>query len=72
MRRECTINGSPDVLLLERPGFPADVVTALEALGHNTRSIDGIGEAHAIAIDPATGVRLGAADPRGSGAALGY
>jgi len=62
----------PDVLLLERPGFPADVVTALEALGHNTRSIDGIGEAHAIAIDPATGVRLGAADPRGSGAALGY
>ena len=62
----------PDVLLLERPGFPADVVTALEALGHNTRSIDAVGEAHAIAIDPATAVRLGAADPRGSGAALGY
>jgi gamma-glutamyltranspeptidase / glutathione hydrolase len=62
----------PDVLQLERPGFPADVVHALEALGHTTRIVDEIGEAQAIAIDPATGVRLGAADPRGAGAAIGY
>jgi len=62
----------PDVLLLEKPGFPADVVDALEARGHKTRTVEAIGEAHAIAIDPATGIRLGAADPRGAGAALGY
>jgi gamma-glutamyltranspeptidase/glutathione hydrolase len=62
----------PDVLLLERPGFPADVADALTALGHSTRDVDQIGEVHAIAIDPATGVRLGASDPRGTGAALGY
>ena len=62
----------PDVLLLERPGFPADVVHALETLGHTTRIVDEIGEAHAVAIDPATGIRLGASDPRGAGAAVGY
>ena len=62
----------PDVLLLERPGFAADVVNALAALGHKTRMTDQIGEAHAVAIDPATGRRLGAADPRGPGAAIGY
>jgi len=61
-----------DTITIEQGSSLVPMMPALEALGHNTRSIDGIGEAHAIAIDPTTGVRLGAADPRGSGAALGY
>ena len=31
-----------------------------------------MGGVQAIAIDPATGLRLGASDPREDGAALGY
>ena len=62
----------PDVLVLERLGFPADVVNALHALGHTTRTVDDIGETHAILIDPASGLRLGASDPRGQGVAIGY
>jgi gamma-glutamyltranspeptidase/glutathione hydrolase len=30
------------------------------------------GHAHGITIDPETGMRLGAADPRSDGAAIGY
>jgi len=39
--------------------------TPLIGFGH-------IGVVNAIAIDPATGDRLGAADPRHDGAAVGY
>ena len=53
-------------------GFAADVVHALEALGHTTRVDSDMGDVQAIAIDPATGLRLGASDPREDGAAVGY
>jgi gamma-glutamyltranspeptidase/glutathione hydrolase len=62
----------PDEVRLERLGFPADVVTALEAMGHTTRVDDDMGDVQATAIDPATGLRLGASDSREDGAALGY
>jgi gamma-glutamyltranspeptidase/glutathione hydrolase len=62
----------PDVIRLERRGFPADVVNALEAMGHATEMGPDMGDVHAIMIDPATGLRLGASDPRLDGRTLGY
>lgn len=62
----------PDVIRLERQGFPADVVNALEAMGHATEAGADMGDVHAIMIDPATGLRLGASDPRLDGRTLGY
>ena len=62
----------PDAIRLERQGFPADVVTALEAMGHTTEVGDDMGDVHAIMIDEATGLRLGASDPRLDGRTLGY
>jgi gamma-glutamyltranspeptidase/glutathione hydrolase len=62
----------PDVIRLERRGFPVDVVRALEARGHKTSAQADMGDVHAIMIDPKTGVRLGASDPRGDGRTLGY
>ena len=48
---------------LRRRGHPVTLVPAFaEVMGH----------AGAILVDPATGVRLGAADPRGDGLAAGY
>lgn len=62
----------PDLIRLERQGFPRDVVTALEAMGHKTEVRADMGDVHAIMIDPATGLRLGASDPRQDGLTLGY
>jgi gamma-glutamyltranspeptidase/glutathione hydrolase len=63
---------SPDEVLLEERAFPSDVVTALTALGHHTRTSVDMGDVQAIAVDPASGVRYGASDPRHDGVALGY
>jgi gamma-glutamyltranspeptidase/glutathione hydrolase len=61
----------PDELYVEET-FPAEVRAALERMGHSVRVRSWIGQVEAIAIDPATGERLGAADPRRGGVALGY
>src|SRR5882724_11987233 len=61
----------PDRVLMERD-FPADVETALNARGHETKRINRMGLVNAIGIDPATNDRLGAADPRHNGSAQGY
>jgi gamma-glutamyltranspeptidase / glutathione hydrolase len=64
---------TPDVVTIEQQGFPADVLTSLRAMGHTTRvAAEDMGEVHAIGIDPSTGVRFGASDPRGEGVTLGY
>jgi gamma-glutamyltranspeptidase/glutathione hydrolase len=62
----------PDVIRLERRGFPVDVIKALEARGHQTSAQADMGDVHAILIDPKSGLRLGASDPRGDGRTLGY
>jgi gamma-glutamyltranspeptidase len=62
----------PDEIRLERQGFPADVVQALNALGHRTSVLPDMGDVHAIMIDGKTGARLGASDPRMNGWTLGY
>ncbi len=61
----------PDVILMEKD-FPASLEAALNAQGYQTRRRGHIGLVNAIGIDPKTGERLGAADPRDNGAAVGY
>jgi len=61
----------PDRVLMERT-FPDSLESALNARGHATHRVGHMGLVNAIAIDPATGDRLGAADPRHDGAAVGY
>lgn len=63
----------PDRMLIERYATSADSHRILEMMGHRIRIIDGQGRAMAILIDPETGLRMGAADPRAAdGAAVGY
>jgi gamma-glutamyltranspeptidase len=58
----------------------ADTRAALEARGHVFRTLPGmnktepgeLGDAQAVMIDPETGFRLGGADPRRGGLAVGY
>jgi gamma-glutamyltranspeptidase/glutathione hydrolase len=61
----------PDKLFLEKD-FSAALETELKARGHDTLRRGQIGLVNAIGIDPATGERLGAADPRDQGSAIGY
>ena len=61
----------PDVILMEKD-FPASLESALNAQGYQTRRRGHIGLVNAIGIDSKTGERLGAADPRDNGAAVGY
>ena len=61
----------PDRILMEK-SFPDALETALNARGHATYRVGHMGLVNAIAVDPATGDRLGAADPRHDGAAVGY
>ncbi len=60
----------PDLLYVEET-VPPEVVRALEAHGYTTKLRTWIGQVEAIGIDPVTGDRLGAADPRRGGAAAG-
>ena len=63
----------PDVLYVERQGLSQDAVSALESAGYRVRWTDEQGTAHSIRIDPLTGARQGAADPRDPDAgAAGY
>ena len=60
----------PDLLYVEDT-VPAEVVRALEARGHTVKVRSWIGQVNAVAIDPVTSDRLGAADPRRAGSAAG-
>jgi gamma-glutamyltranspeptidase/glutathione hydrolase len=62
----------PDVLRVEPGRVSDDARRELEAMGHKIESIGRQGDAHSIWIDPATGLRHGAADRRLSGKAAGY
>jgi gamma-glutamyltranspeptidase/glutathione hydrolase len=61
----------PDRVLIER-SFPDSLESALNARGHATHRVGHMGIVNAIAIDPVTGERLGAADARHDGAAVGF
>jgi gamma-glutamyltranspeptidase/glutathione hydrolase len=61
----------PDQILMEED-FPESTEKALEARGFAVKRRGHIGLVNAIGIDPKTGERMGAADPRDNGAAVGY
>jgi gamma-glutamyltranspeptidase/glutathione hydrolase len=69
----------PDFIFWEEFGMNPDTREKLERMGHIFRPIPGasrspseIGDAHGVMIDPATGTRLGASDPRLGGVAVGW
>ena len=68
--------GDPRDLLNMEGRFPAATLTELERRGHVIRRWPAweelAGHAQGITIDPDAGARLGAADPRSDGAAIGY
>jgi gamma-glutamyltranspeptidase/glutathione hydrolase len=61
----------PDTLFAES-GVPLDVLDGLRRRGHRVEVVDGPSSTETVAIDPDTGWRYGAADPRRDGLALGY
>lgn len=63
----------PDVLRIEEYGTTLDSQRLLEMMGHRIRMAGQQGSAMGIMIDPATGLRMGAPDPRApDGGAAGY
>jgi gamma-glutamyltranspeptidase/glutathione hydrolase len=63
----------PDRIVAEEGGLTPATVSALQAMGHTVVLRGRQGTAHSILVDPATGARLGAADPRDRDAgAVGY
>ena len=68
--------GDPRDLLNMEARFPAATLAELERRGHAVHRwpdwAERAGHAHGITIDPATGARIGGADPRSDGAAIGY
>jgi gamma-glutamyltranspeptidase/glutathione hydrolase len=61
----------PDRILMEED-FPESTQKALEARGFAVKRRQHIGLVNAIGIDAKSGERLGAADPRDKGSAVGY
>src|SRR5438552_14500642 len=61
----------PGRVLMEQQ-FPAPMEQGLNAMGHATKRRGHIGLVNAVGIDSQTGERLGAADPRDEGSAVGY
>ena len=70
MRRDSTTSGSRTLSSWKK--IPEAIEKALQARGFTTKRRGHIGLVNAIGIDPHTGERLGAADPRDNGAAIGY
>lgn len=63
----------PDTLLYEKFGLANDVIENLRARGYHLKMREGYqGRAEGILIDRQRGLYLGATDPRGYGAAVGY
>lgn len=63
----------PDEVRIEEDGLTDALEMELEAFGHTVRTRSRQGVTHCIMIDPETGERIGAADPRDiDGRAVGY
>jgi gamma-glutamyltranspeptidase/glutathione hydrolase len=64
----------PDEVYWENLGVNPDTRAALEKMGYAFRSkpLDYISDANAVMVDPATGVRIGAGDPRREGWPAGW
>ena len=68
--------GEPRDLLNIEGRFPAATVAELERRGHQVNLwpdwMEKAGHANGISVDPRNGMRIGGADPRSDGAAIGY
>ena len=63
----------PDRIQFEPMGINRDTRAALEKKGHSFAEKPGnMGDAEGIMIDPKSGMRLGASDPRSGGVPVGY
>lgn len=63
----------PDEIAYEPRGLSPDVIRALELRGHHLVTKPRLmGDAQGIMIEPKTGMRLGGADSRSAGKAVGY
>jgi gamma-glutamyltranspeptidase/glutathione hydrolase len=62
----------PDELRVEQVGFSPDTLRILGDRGYKLAYSGPWSDAECIMIDPATGERMGASDPRNGGAAVGY
>jgi len=62
----------PDEILAEPTALSPTVEYDLRKKGHRISYRDKIGDAQVILIDPETGMRFGAPDPRHEGSAKGY
>ncbi len=62
----------PDRLILERVGFSEDTIRKLREAGYQIDFRDRMGDCEAIEVDPLSGWKFGAADPRAHGKAVGY
>jgi gamma-glutamyltranspeptidase/glutathione hydrolase len=61
----------PDVLVMEKL-FSTGMEDQMKARGYEVKRRGHLGLVNAIGIDPKTGERCGAADPRDNGSAIGY
>jgi gamma-glutamyltranspeptidase/glutathione hydrolase len=61
----------PDQTMVEA-AFPEDQKAALEKMGHQLKQRGRWGDAECIAVNPLTGERMGASDPRNNGKAIGF
>jgi gamma-glutamyltranspeptidase / glutathione hydrolase len=61
----------PDKLLVDQFGLEPETRRALGAKGHELQDLPGWGDAEAVMVDPGTGLRYSASDPRNEGSALG-
>ena len=63
----------PDEIRYEPMGLVRDTMDSLKSMGHTfAEKPRYMGDAHAVMIDEKSGIRLGAADPRLNGKAVGY
>lgn len=61
----------PDEVWVDQDGLEPATRAALEAMGHKFTFVPGWGDAEAVMVDPVTGLKTAASDPRNEGAPAG-
>ena len=61
----------PDEVWVDPDGLDPATRNALQAMGHKFKPIPGWGDAEAVMVDPNTGLKTAASDPRNEGAPNG-
>ncbi len=61
----------PDDVMVDKTGLEPATLSALEAMGHVFKRVDGWGDAEAVFVDPITKLRYAGSDPRNEGAPTG-